>query len=185
MHHAHATEAQEATQQGRLACGLGVKLIEGLDGQQLLLALVGHHAVYLAPHNDVHVLGYAELAVPAQGRAWALPASCSSYTQAQDMPLYIDLAAPSQDSLHPALKPRRSAVTSCDCQPISMRPPALHDSGTMMRTSGICSRQDALVGHAGLVPGVAFLQERVGLRAGVALGVAHQHLHQAAPMRRL
>lgn len=47
-------------------CQLRVKLIEGLDGQQLVLPLVLEHPVHLTPHHKLRILRYLELAIPAQ-----------------------------------------------------------------------------------------------------------------------
>lgn len=45
---------------------LGVELVEGLDGDELLLALEVHHGVHRAPHHQLPLLTQARLAVPAQ-----------------------------------------------------------------------------------------------------------------------
>lgn len=50
-------------------CGLGVELVQCLDGQQLLFALVGHDAVNLASHHQLNSLLDLEFAVPVQGHA--------------------------------------------------------------------------------------------------------------------
>ena len=47
------------------ACDLGVILQQGLDGQEHVLALEGHHTIELASHHQVGVFIQAELAIPA------------------------------------------------------------------------------------------------------------------------
>ena len=48
----------------KYTCELGVKLIEGLDGDELILTLVLQHSVHFTAHHQLSLCRYLELAIP-------------------------------------------------------------------------------------------------------------------------
>ena len=60
-----AASAHQQALSSLLTCDLGVILVQRLDGEELILPLVGHHAVYLAAHHQLHILRHLVLTIPA------------------------------------------------------------------------------------------------------------------------